>query len=286
MAIVESRMSFLEPWAGKKDGPYVRIKTEASFPRTNFTNQEHSVLVHDARSKKGEFNLDTNGFAFHSCKPFDAKVIDAIRKKDNGLVEDRYYPEIIDMVKQKTGANKVIIFDHTYRKRDPSLATTDNPNGREQPATVVHCDQSTVGAIGRIRRHAGEDADILLQGRAQIINVWRPLNGPVENWALAVMDYQSIRYSEIHPTSIYKERFEIQGQTVSVNHSADQKWYYLDQQTPDEATFIKIWDNKDGVAEMCPHCAFENPEAATDAQCRESIEVRCLVFYNNSEMSY
>jgi hypothetical protein len=62
------------------------------------------------------------------------------------------------------------------------------------------------------------------------------------------MDYQSIKQSEIHPTSIYREKKEMQGQTVSVCHSPEQKWYYLDRQTPEETTFIKIWDSEDGVA--------------------------------------
>jgi hypothetical protein len=38
------------------------------------------------------------------------------------------------------------------------------------------------------------------------------------------------------------------GQTVSVNHSPEQKWYYLEKQTPEEVILIKIWDNKEDVA--------------------------------------
>jgi hypothetical protein len=30
---------------------------------------------------------------------------------------------------------------------------------------------------------------------------------------------------------------------------------------------------------VCAHCAFPNPKAPVHAQPRESIEVRCLVFY-------
>lgn len=70
----------------------------------------------------------------------------------------------------------------------------------------------------------------------------------VEDWPLALMDYRSIKESEIHPTSIFKERFDRQGQTVSINHSSDQKWYFLDRQDSHEVTLIKIWDNKDRVA--------------------------------------
>ncbi|KAI1821873.1 methyltransferase [Xylaria intraflava] len=279
MAIVESRMAFLEPWGDKTEKPYVRGKIDESFPRTNFTNLEYPVVVHDARLNKESFGLDTHGFAFHDDNSLSGSIIEAIRARNKQQIEDTYYPLVEELVKTKTGAAKVIIFDHTYRRRDPTLGPNENPNGREQPATVVHCDQSASGAVGRVRRHAGEDAEKLLQGRAQIINVWRPIHGTVADWPLAVMDYRTIKEAEIHPTSIFREKFEIQGSTVSVNHSEVQKWYYLDQQRTNEVTFIKIWDSKDGVAKMCPHCAFYHPQAPPNGPPRESVEVRCLVFY-------
>ncbi|KAL1852794.1 hypothetical protein Daus18300_012038 [Diaporthe australafricana] len=94
-----------------------------------------------------------------------------------------------------------------------------------------------------------------------------------EDWPLALMDYRSIKESEIHPTSIFKQRFERQGQTVSINHCSDQQWYFLNRQDSHEVTLIKIWDNKDAVAKMCPHGSFHNPQAAADAKARESVEV-------------
>ncbi|KAF2789638.1 methyltransferase [Melanomma pulvis-pyrius CBS 109.77] len=280
MAIVESQMSYLEPWGLKEEAPYIRGKVEDAFPRTNFTNQVYKVQVHDARPEMDQFSLDTHGFAFHRDDGINGEIVEAIREKNKTLVEEEYYPQISNLVKRKTGASKVIVFDHTYRRRDPSLNLDENPNGREQPATLVHCDQSAIGAVRRVKRHAGEEADKLLQTLTEI-SVWRPIHGVVEDWALAVMDYQSIKASEIHPTSIFAERFEMQGQTVSINHSADQRWYYINRQTPDETTFIKIWDSKVGVAKMCAHCAFPSPQAPANAQSRESIEVRCLVFYDH-----
>ncbi|KAF2259675.1 methyltransferase [Lojkania enalia] len=279
MAVVESQMSFLEPWQGKEEGPYVRGKVEENFPNTNFENKEYQVKVHDARERKTDFDLDTHGFAWAEDDGVSKEIVEAIRARNKAAVEEKYYPQVEKLVMKKTGASRIIIFDHTYRKKDPALAKEANPNGREQPATLVHCDQSALGAVRRVHRHAGEDAERLLQGRAQIINVWRPVHGIVEDWALAVMDYRTAKASEIHPTNIFKERYELMGQTVSVNHSPGQKWYYLDRQAMEECTLIKIWDSKEDVARLCAHCAFPNPNAPADAACRESIEVRCLVFY-------
>lgn len=49
-------------------------------------------------------------------------------------------------------------------------------------------------------------------------------------------------------------------------------------QTPSEVTLIKCFDSKlDGRARRVPHTAFVNP-ATIDEEARESIEVRALVF--------
>lgn len=136
MSIVETRMSYLEPWMGKDDEPYVRGRVEDSYPRTNFTNQEFPVRVSDARPTRDDFDLDTHGFAFHDG-PINDEVVEAIRGREKDGVKDNYYPMVEELVKKYTGASRVIIFDHTYRKKDPSLAPTENPNGREQPATLV-----------------------------------------------------------------------------------------------------------------------------------------------------
>lgn len=177
-------MSFLQPWQFKEESPYVRGKVEESFPSTNFKNQEYSVRIHDARERLDEFDLDIHGFAWHTDDGVSQEIVEAIREKNKALIEDKYYPQVERLVKKKTGASKIIIFDHTYRKKDPALAKDANPTGREQPATLVHCDQyvtlskdamhsnsdrSALGAERRVHRHAGEDADRLLKGRCQII---------------------------------------------------------------------------------------------------------------------
>ncbi|KAL1604780.1 hypothetical protein SLS60_004320 [Paraconiothyrium brasiliense] len=78
----------------------------------------------------------------------------------------------------------------------------------------------------------------------------------VEDWPLATMDYQTMKPSEVHPTDIFRERHDFMGQTVSINYSPEQKWYYLDKQTPEEVTLIKIWDNKEDVARPIPLISY------------------------------
>ncbi|RWA09810.1 hypothetical protein EKO27_g5301 [Xylaria grammica] len=265
MAMVQSHMAFLEPWAGREESPYVRGLTTEEYPRQNFTNLDYTVQFQDARQEMSSFKLDTHGFEFHRDDGIDEELVGAIRRKDKPFITEKYYPVVDNIIKTKTGAQRVIIFDHTYRRRDPSLDPSVNKDGNEQPASVV---ESSVTQGTTPRRFFGEEC-----------SVWRPINGIVEDWPLAVMDYRSVQRTDIHPTNIFKERHERMGQTVSINYNRDQKWFYLPNQSTNEVTIIKIWDSKEDAAKLCPHGAFPYADADTEAKPRESLEVRCLVFY-------
>jgi hypothetical protein len=141
MTTITTEMSFLEPWVTKKEGPYLRGICTDEYPRTNFENHDNTVIVRDARPRKMFFDLDTHGFAYANDESITDQIVDAIRQRNSKVVAKLYYQHIEELVRQKTGASRVIIFDHTYRKKDPSMNPRDNPNGKEQPATVVHCDQ-------------------------------------------------------------------------------------------------------------------------------------------------
>ena len=135
---VSAIMSFLEPWDGSKGEPYYRSAPDEGFQSTNFQWVERQVTVTDARQNKHHFSLDKNGFCFeddNDCLTPD--LIEALRTGVKEVVQELYYPKVEKLVKKITKASRVIIFDHTVRKRDPSMKKEDNPNGKEQPATVV-----------------------------------------------------------------------------------------------------------------------------------------------------
>lgn len=62
------------------------------------------------------------------------------------------------------------------------------------------------------------------------------------------MDYRTLKPTNVHPTNIFRERYDFVGQTVSISYHDEQDWFYLDKQTPEEVTLIKIWDSKEDVA--------------------------------------
>ena len=59
------------------------------------------------------------------------------------------------------------------------------------PVQRVHIDQSYKAGFDRVRHHLPEEADQLLQGRSQIINVWRPIK-PIFKDPLGVADARSV----------------------------------------------------------------------------------------------
>ena len=143
----------------------------------------------------------------------------------------------------------------------------------------VHVDQSYSAALSRVPHHLPDEADELLKGRVQIINVWRPIS-TVQRDPLAVAEATSVDDEDLVVIElIYPNR---RGETYGVKHSDKHTWYYKSGLEPEEVILIKCFDSKtDGRARRVPHTAFEDTGAAEDAPTRESIEVRCLVFHED-----
>ncbi|KAK4135873.1 hypothetical protein BT67DRAFT_433267 [Trichocladium antarcticum] len=83
------------------------------------------------------------------------------------------------------------------------------------------------------------------------------------------------------------EGYEVRGETYGVLPGGEHRFYYVKDMAPEEVMFIKCFDSwgegqpdgREGVAGLTPHTAFVDPATPEGAKGRESIEVRCLVFY-------
>jgi hypothetical protein len=152
--------------------------------------------------------------------------------------------------------------------------------GPRQPATRVHVDQTNMSGRNRVREHLPDEADELLKGRVQVINLWRPIRGPVLDAPLAMCDAQTLAPGDLVASDlIYPGRH---GETYSVKFSPAHRWFYFPKMTADEALLLKCYDSDtDGRARFAPHTAFIDPTTPTDAPPRESIEVRTLVFHKH-----
>ncbi|KAG7086156.1 hypothetical protein E1B28_002116 [Marasmius oreades] len=254
-------------------------KPPEGVPVTNYKEVKHLVPVENVRGQEDKFTLDTSGFQFSLNQPTKVKTF-----TDDKEVEEKYYPESVEVIKKATGASKVFIFDHTVRRRIEGEAGIEDPK-RRGPAATVHVDQTPSAAVSRAHRYFAslgneEEAERLLKKRFQIINLWRPITHPADDRPLALCDFRSTNPEEdlVRVELVFPER---DGETYGVVWNPGHQWKYLKGMKLDEVILIKCYDSvrEEGIATMTPHTAFADPSTPEGSPPRESIELRALVFY-------
>ncbi len=268
----------------------------------SFTLKDYQRNVTSLRGQEDQFSTENSGFAVYK-HPAQEKAF-----TDDDAIRKGYYAEVESMLRERLPGKvkKVVIFDHTIRRRDK--------NSARQPVQQVHVDQTRGAAAARVRRHLpAEEAEELLKGRYAIINVWRPIENPASDFPLAVIDWRSttpldfiavdLLYPQRTPneddddrgkeklpdaeTLMSTEGYEAKGETFAVAPKDEHRFYYVKDMTPEEVMLLKCFDSagegeslgKKGLAVRTPHTAFIDPNTPEDAPGRQSIEVRCLVFY-------
>ena len=233
-----------------------------------------SVEVVDARARDDDdapraFGQHPSGF---DLLTFETRVDNFIDQKQ---IESIYEPEIVDFLKRTTGGYRVHIFDHTVRASDPELREQKN---LREPATLVHNDYTSKSGFVCLRENLGDDAEELAQARFQIINVWRPLTDPVEDYPLALVDARSLKTDNLVDTE--RRASNHVGEIQLALHDSAQRWYYYSSMRPHEVLMFKTFDSVDGGTHPCSiHTAIHLQNAPADAKPRESVETRAFVFY-------
>jgi hypothetical protein len=216
-------------------------------------------------------SLDREGFALvrHPTRVRDFY--------DDREVTSVYYPAAEAFIRATLKADRVVIFDHTVGRRFEG-APDIRGAGPRQPATRTHVDQTAASGPNRVREHLPDEADELLKGRVQVINLWRPIRGPLRDAPLAMCDGQTVAPDHLVDSDlIYSNR---RGETFSVKYNPNHRWFYFPEMKVDEALLLKCYDSTaDGRTRFGPQTAFVGPITPADAQPRESIELRTLVFH-------
>jgi hypothetical protein len=268
LPVVQAELNYLTPMADRPRN--YTFDPPPGEPRSNIVPEPHRVRIHDLRPVAENATLDEQGFAVlrHHSAVHNFGSEDEIR----GV----YYPETEALIRHATGASRVFIFDHTVRHHIPG--TQDYREGVRQPARRIHVDHTARSGPQRVRDLLPQEAEALLTGRVQIINLWRPIRGPVLDAPLALADASSVAPEDLVPSDlVYRNRV---GETYAVTHNPRHRWFYLSRMEPSEAFLIKCYDSKmDGRARFAPHTAFTDPTAPVDAPPRESIEIRSFVFH-------
>lgn len=262
-------------YAAPEDGSvpfqYIEDPPEGQ-PKRNFGEQVNDVPIIDIRGREQEYTLDKHSFEVVQLPNNSTGRSEKVNFDDDDSVKKTYYPEVEKLLLDNLpGSHKVFLFDHTIRRA--------SPNAHRAPVTRAHIDQTPKSAIGRVRRHfSEEEANELVKGRVRLVNVWRPLNGPVYSHPLGFCDGSSVRDQDV--VGIQHRYPTWTGETAGIKYNEGQRWHYLSGMENNERLLLKCFDSDEKVGPVgrLPHTAFVDPRTPDNAPQRESIEVRALVF--------
>lgn len=271
-AAILAELHYLAP-NGEKPVTYT-FDPPPGAPQQSGVYETRRVEIVDARAQDANPSIDREGYALLDAP---TEVVDFWDEDD---VRSIYYPEAERLLKAAIGAEKVYVFDHTLRRRTRP-GPLDSGSGRKgeprTPVGRVHVDHTELSAPRRLRDFLGEEADRWLKGRFAIINIWRPLFGPLDDAPLALCDARSVAAQELIASDlVFRDRV---GETYNVAYSPDHRWSYYPQMRRDEVLLLKCYDSRKDVARFSPHTAFDHPATPPDARPRESIELRSFVYF-------
>jgi hypothetical protein len=264
--MIEARFNYLAPM-DERPGYYTDTPPKGERSR-NTRGDRRTLPVHDARDLAPNPSLDREGFVLvhHQTRAADLY--------DRGEVRRVYFPEMERLVAEATGASRVVAFDHNVRCAEMAAA---KQNGAATPVKYAHNDYTVGSGPQRVRDLMGDESEALLRRRFAVINVWKPIRGPVLESPLAVCSADSIDLDDFVATDLrYPDRT---GEVYSMHWSPRHRWYYYPRMQADEAMLLKCYDSDPSHARFTAHSAFDHPASPEDAPSRESIEVRTLAFF-------
>ena len=247
----------------------VNVVTEKGLERGG-EYRAHALQIRDARPLRDSLSLSRQGFELWR---HDTKVADFLDSDELARV---YNPEVEELIKQATGAARVVVFDHTIRIENEDARTAKN---LREPVLFVHNDYTKESGPQRVRDFLPDEADELLKRRFAIVQVWRSIAGPVRTTPLALCDAQTIAPGQL--ITAERRTKDRVGHTQCMTYRDDNRFFYVSDLRRDEAILLKTFES-DPAHHGGPsgHSAFANPNAPAGAEPRQSIETRAFAFFD------
>jgi hypothetical protein len=237
--------------------------------RSSMPAEPHVMPLYDMRAMRDRLSFDRNGFVLvdHRSQMRDFR--------DPDEVASVYLPEVEQLVKKLTGAEKTICFGQMYRSDDPT--TTEG----SQPAFAAHIDYGDRTTRQFARDILGEEeAEHWLERRFMLINVWRPIV-EVRRSPLALVDASTVSDGDLVVSEVRgglgdPNRPTLYGWRLTYNPA--HLWFHVPRMQPHEVMAFKLYDSDPGRVQLTGHIAFTDPASAPDAPPRQSMEVRTISF--------
>ena len=151
---VEAALNYLAETAEKP--VTFMYKTEHGAPQRTYQNVKHTMAILNGRAVNERLTLDHQGFALVHDPTAIADFY------DEAEVRAVYYPEVERLVKQATGAVRVLVFDHNVRC---GPMAKEGLNGAREPVRFAHNDYTLKSGPQRVRDLMGDEAEALLKNR-------------------------------------------------------------------------------------------------------------------------
>ncbi|KAL4886834.1 hypothetical protein BJY04DRAFT_212808 [Aspergillus karnatakaensis] len=180
-----------------------------------FRRADQAETIRDVRGLNGNFTLDNNGFVYKRCPP--PALTEAYEYSDPKKIENVFLP--------------------------------DDALTKDTLDTLLTRDEIGTPVIERIRNHLPEESQHLLSGRIQLINLWRPINGPVEDHPIAVCDRQTLGSSKLIETDMIRGNYTGTMLYPEYEPKGTCQWYYMSGQDVEDVVLFKGFDTKEGCVE-------------------------------------
>ncbi|KAI1453885.1 hypothetical protein F4805DRAFT_441724 [Annulohypoxylon moriforme] len=245
--------------------------------------QVPNTLVRDARSHGAKkFSLEQCGFEFIKHDFNDGLNVEAMEGANMDQHLKTYLKSIEAFMVNKMEAKTVILYDWRIRSTTSKLGTLRPADKRIQLpiAQMAHADESARGGLGVLFDHTTEDEQELLKSgkaRFRIMNIWRPLVPVVNEYPLALCEWDSVDSTDWELCDqVHVDRID---EAMYLKPTQSHRWWYLSKQCNNELSLFVVWDSvkfAEGVQASTPHVAFDIPGSSKTHE-RKSLEVRTIV---------
>ncbi|KAJ3535230.1 hypothetical protein NM208_g7222 [Fusarium decemcellulare] len=206
---------------------------------TNHVFETHPVTVYDVRTRDEPLDLERNGSCFIKAKT-SLMSQEASRTKTPPMT--KYIDEVIDVLRRN--------FPQYLRHRSPSFPDGHGePVEFAQPATLPHTDFSISGAFMRMEEVFPGNSDDYKGRNFDLINVWRVLAGPNDDWPLAVCDYLSVDIEHDITTNDALHLTRV-GENWLLYRNQAHRWYYLSAMEEDDLIVFRNTDSMGKLSRM------------------------------------
>jgi hypothetical protein len=282
----------------------IRYLDEGDFVTRRYVSQgaemntgdyrDYDMVVRDGMPIRDHFQLDTHGFCIAHHRSAIADF------QDRAAVDAHYLQEVEGLVKDLTGASCVAAQGWMIRtsadlsaRAQEKVEGYQHNGGIQPPAGEAHVDYNEItGQRAAARIYAQAFPNGPGYKRYICFSLWRTFSPGPQDWPLALCDGRTVSDEETASNTLFVvDEFPTGAALTAPVENEDQmiaatifryrprhRWWYFSNMAADDILLFKFQDSDHSVTWRCPHTAFHDT-SLPNTQTRESIEVRCIAFF-------